>query len=260
MAQSFFSIIIPALNEEKYLPKLLSDLEKQTYEDFEVIVVDGGSTDETVKLAKGFNDRMKLQIVVSDKQSAAYQRNLGARYAKGEWILFLDADDRLPEFFLDGVKYRIHHKKPDIFTTYCDVDSKIATDKLIAQYMNTSVEISVALEKPMAWGSMIGVTKKGFKKIGGFDENTRIFEDKEFVGEAYEKGLRFEVFKDPKYIFSIRRFKSKGRIKTFQKYMELSLKAFTNTKIDQEKEYPMGGQAFANKKKKSVKHYLEKLL
>lgn len=249
----FFSIIIPALNEEKYLPKLLGDLERQTYQDFEVIVVDGGSEDGTIKRCEEFKKRLpKLVILNSDKQSATYQRNFGAGKAKGEWFIFMDADDRLPEFFLDGIKYRVHHKKADIFTTYCDVESDNAGDKLIAQYMNMSVEMSLALEQPMAWGSMIGVTKKGFNKIGGFDENIRVFEDKKFIGEAYEKGLNFEIFKDPKYLFSVRRFKSRGRLKTIQKYLELTMKSFTNTPIDQVKEYPMGGQAFEKDKKKGL--------
>jgi glycosyltransferase involved in cell wall biosynthesis len=253
----FFSVIIPALNEEKYLPKLLGDLEKQTLKDLEVIVVDGNSEDATVERVKEFKTRLpKLTILSTDQRNVSMSRNLGAKKAKGEWFLFLDADDRLPEFFLDGVKYRIHHKKADLFTTYCDVDSDNAADKLIAQYINTSIEISIALEKPMAWGSMIGISKKGFKKVGGFDEHTKMFEDKKFVGEAYEKGLVFDIFKDPKYIFSIRRFRKQGRIKAIQKYIELTMKSFTNGKIDQEKEYPMGGEAFGRERKKG---WMEKL-
>lgn len=248
----FFSIIIPALNEEKYLPKLLADLEKQTYQDFEVIVVDGNSEDETVKESQKFKSKFKgLTILNTDQRNVSLSRNMGANKAKGEWFLFFDADDRLPDFFLDGLRYRVHRKKKvDLFTTYCDVDSDVAADKLIAQYINTSIEVSIFMERPMAWGSMIGISRKGFKKVGGFDEKTKMFEDKKFVGEAYEKGLVFDIFKDPKYIFSIRRFKSQGRVKAIQKYMELTMKSLTNMPIDQEKEYKMGGDAFKGKGKK----------
>jgi len=250
----FFSIIIPALNEEKYLPKLLADLEKQTYQDFEVIVVDGNSEDGTVERVKEFKSRLpKLTILSTDQRNVSLSRNMGAAKAKGEWFIFFDADDRLPDFYLDGLRYRVHHKKKvDLFTTYCDVDSENAADKFIAQYMNTSIEMSIALERPMAWGSMIGISQKGFKKVGGFDEHTKMFEDKKFVGEAYEKGLVFDIFKDPKYFFSIRRFKSRGRMQTIQKYMELTMKSFTNTPIDQEKEYPMGGHVFEKKGKQNI--------
>ena len=249
----FFSIIIPALNEEKHLPKLLGDLEKQTYKDFEVILVDGNSEDETVKRSEEFKKRLpKFTILSTDQRNVSFSRNLGAKKSKGEWFLFFDADDRLPEFFLEGLKYRIHHTKVDLFTTYCTVDSKVAADNLIAQYINTSIEVSIFMDRPMAWGAMIGISKKGFKKVGGFDEHTRIFEDKKFVGEAFEKGLIFDIFKDPKYIFSIRRYKSQGRLKAIQKYMELTVKSLTNTPIDQEKEYKMGGDAFEKKGKMSI--------
>jgi glycosyltransferase involved in cell wall biosynthesis len=253
MNQPFFSIIIPALNEEKYLPKLLADLEKQTYKDFEVIIVDGNSEDETVAESQKFKSKFKkLTILSTDQRNVSFSRNLGAKNAKGEWFLFFDADDRLPDFYLDGLRYRIHHKKVDLFTTYCEVTSKVAADNLIAQYINTSIEVSIFMERPMAWGSMIGISQKGFKKVGGFDEKTKMFEDKKFVGEAYEKGLVFDIFKDPKYIFSIRRFKSQGRVKAIQKYMELTMKSLTNTPIDQEKEYKMGGDAFEKKGKKNI--------
>lgn len=245
----FFSIIIPALNEEKYLPKLLSDLKKQTYDDFEVIVIDANSKDKTKEKAEEFNGSFKKHtVLVSKEKNVSKQRNMGTKKAKGKWLIFMDADNRLPKYFLDGIRYQVHKTECDIFTTYCNVESDNPADKLIAQYINSSIEVSIFIEKPMAWGAMIGITKKGFEKVGGFDEHTRVFEDKKFVSEAYDEGLDFEIFKEPEYFFSYRRFKSEGRMSAIQRYLKLTIKNFTNTPIDQQKEYPMGGHAFKKKK------------
>ena len=76
----FFSIVIPSLNEEKYLPKLLEDLAAQTYSDFEVIVVDGNSKDETVKRSLEFKKSLlSLEVISSKERNVSHQRNLGAK-------------------------------------------------------------------------------------------------------------------------------------------------------------------------------------
>jgi glycosyltransferase involved in cell wall biosynthesis len=113
----FFSVIIPALNEEKYLPLLLADLTKQTISDFEVIVIDGVSKDKTVEKAKLFKNKLpSLTILTSSVRNVSVQRNMGAQKALGKYLLFNDADNRLPEYFLEGIKYQLHVKPLDLFT------------------------------------------------------------------------------------------------------------------------------------------------
>ena len=79
------SVIIPTLNEEKYLGKLLDSIKKQTYKDYEVIIVDAGSTDKTKEVAAGFN-------LIQSEANISKQRNLGAYNANGGLLMFLDAD------------------------------------------------------------------------------------------------------------------------------------------------------------------------
>jgi len=86
------SVVIPALNEERALPETLARLFSQAG-DYEVIVVDGGSTDGTRGIAEGYDD---LQILQAPKGRAS-QMNAGAARARGEWLLFLHADTLLPE-------------------------------------------------------------------------------------------------------------------------------------------------------------------
>jgi len=73
----FFSIIIPCLNEEKYLPKLLEDLSNQTLQDFEVIVIDGNSEDKTIQLIEKYKDIFStFKIIISKIRNVSVQRKL----------------------------------------------------------------------------------------------------------------------------------------------------------------------------------------
>ena len=153
----------------------------------------------------------------------------------------MDADNRLPEYFIEGVKYRISVEKPDIFTTWMDVENENAIEEVVSNTINVGMELIRIAKYPGAMGSMIGINKKGFKKIGGFDVNTEFSEDWQFVKEAFSKGLIFKIFKDPKYFFSMRRFRRMGNINALKKYAEVNLKTILNIKVTQDKDYPMGG-------------------
>ena len=85
------SIVIPAKNEEKYLPKLLASVKKQSFKDYEIIVADNNSKDKTKEIAKSYG----CKIVKGGLPGKG--RNAGAKIAKGEIILFLDADVILPD-------------------------------------------------------------------------------------------------------------------------------------------------------------------
>lgn len=238
----FFSIVIPALNEEKYLPLLLSDLSKQTTKDFEVIIVDGESSDKTVDKAKQFIDKLpSLTILTSKVKNVSVQRNLGAKKAKGTYLLFNDADNSLPKYFLEGVRYQLHVKPFNLFTCWFDPDSRIGSDKAVATYMNIVIETASLLNQPAAYGALIGCQRNIYRNIGGFDPQVGFSEDAEFVNRGFKKGYTFGVLHEPRFVYSFRRFRKIGKIKLIQKYASLSLKYLTNQKVDQPKEYPMGG-------------------
>ncbi len=94
------SVIIPALNEQKYIGNPLSGLKSQTFRDFETIVVDGGSRDRTASIA-----RKSAKVIVCREKGVSVARNRGAAAAKGSILLFLDADTRPSRDLL-----RIYHE------------------------------------------------------------------------------------------------------------------------------------------------------
>lgn len=239
----YFSIVIPTLNEEKYLPKLLSDLSKQTFKDFEVVVVDGRSDDKTLNEVLKFKKKITLKILTSEKRNVSYQRNLGAKKGKGDWIIFMDADCSLPRHFLEGVKYHILLEKPDVFTCWMEIDDhEIKIGKLIEQSVNITTELVNFAKFPSSMATMIGITKKGFLKMKGFDEDVTFAEGWKFIQTAFSEKLKFTIFRDPRYVYSLRRFKKIGNTKVIKKYIKLFLKTILKIKIDLDKEYPMGGK------------------
>lgn len=241
--EPFFSIIIPCLNEEKALPLLLKDLSLQTLKDFEVIIVDGKSKDKTVKKAEEFKSKLpSLTILTSKIKNVSVQRNMGGEAGKGTYLLFNDADNRLPKHFLEGVKYHQSVKPTDIFTAWCLPDSKKNSDKVISTYMNLLTETGLLLGTPGAFGAMIGCRRNIFGKIGGFNPEVGFAEDTEFIRQGYKKGYSFSIIHEPRYVYSLRRFRKVGTLKLIQKYAVLNLKYITNQKVDQKKEYPMGGE------------------
>ena len=94
-----FSIIIPAYNVDKYIKRCLDSVFNQDYKDFEVILVDDGSDDDTIKIAKEYD----LKIIKTKHNGVSESRNVGIKQAKGEYLLFLDSDDYYEEHLLKKI-------------------------------------------------------------------------------------------------------------------------------------------------------------
>jgi len=99
------SVVIPVRNGADLLPRQLACLEAQDYEnDWELIVVDNGSTDSTAQVAAMWSDRLTLSVISAfDKPGVSYARNVGVRSARGDLIVFCDADDEVSEGWLRAI-------------------------------------------------------------------------------------------------------------------------------------------------------------
>lgn len=95
------SIIIPFFNAKVYLMQMLQCVKWQTFENYEVIMVDDGSCDGSAIIAKQYTVQdSRFHYIYQKKQGVSAARNNGLRHARGEWITFLDADDRIPPDYL----------------------------------------------------------------------------------------------------------------------------------------------------------------
>lgn len=97
-----YSVIIPLYNKEKYIERTLKSVLKQTFEDYEVIVVDDGSTDNSLECARKIQSN-KVKIVCQKNAGVAIARNTGIENSSGEYIAFLDADDEWYPNYLETI-------------------------------------------------------------------------------------------------------------------------------------------------------------
>lgn len=266
--KTFFSIIIPTLNEEKYLPKLLKDLSVQTFSNFEVIVVDGNSIDNTVKIAKSFSQKLNISIITSPKRHVCTQRNLGAKHAKSKLLVFSDADNRLPKYFLQGLKYRWEASKADIITPYIEPDIKNAQNNAIAKAFNLFLEAQKSIKTKALLEALVLFNSKSFHKIGGFNDKIDYAEGIDIMRKAEKLNLTRQVIKDPSYSFSFRRFRKYGILNAIGRIANVSLSTLIEGHSNEKAKrlYPMlGGTLFdesetnKNKVKDKIMQLLKKI-
>jgi rSAM/selenodomain-associated transferase 2 len=154
------SIVIPTRNESTAIENCLQQFVDLRKEDIEIIVVDGGSTDNTVALSKPFADRV---LVSGDCRSA--QMNAGADKARGEWLVFLHADTQIfPRFdsFLDHLLVAKNH------WGFCRV--KLSGRVKIFRMIETAINWRSQLTSVATGDQMIFVRKAIFEQLHGFPE------------------------------------------------------------------------------------------
>lgn len=103
-----FSVVIPLYNKEKYILSSLHSVLNQTFKDFEVIIVNDGSTDNSVQVVEEIDDD-RIKIIHQENQGVSAARNQGIEEAKYEWIAFLDADDTWEVSFLEEIAKTIEN-------------------------------------------------------------------------------------------------------------------------------------------------------
>lgn len=256
-----FSIIIPALNEEKYLPRLLGDLSRQTFSAFEVIVVDGHSDDQTTAKTKSFQKKLPLlKIIACPKRHVCAQRNLGTKHAQANTFIFMDADVRLNPSFLLGVKYRLETNSVDLLSPYFEPDVKSRQNETITTTLNIFNDLQMSIKPKFLFESMIIISKKAFLAVKGFDENLDYAEGKSFIQNLLRLGFSAKVIKDPSYTFSFRRLRKFGIIHLASRLAKLELAELLGPEFKSlhvKNLYPMLGGTIFNQNKK-IKNKFQK--
>lgn len=194
-----YSIIIPTLNEERYLPSVLDHLINLDG-DLEIIIADGGSKDNTVKVAESFN----VKVCKSDK-GKGIQLNNGAGCATGEILIFLHADTFLPQNAFSLINEYLLVRNVTIATFKMKFDEKSFLMDLYSWFTRFDTIFTT-------FGDQVIVVRRSlFEELNGFPD-IPLFEDVELFRKARRKT---KVYKLPSYVTtSARRFKRKGILKT----------------------------------------------
>ena len=252
------SIIIPTLNEENHVGGLLECLAGQSYRNWEAVIVDGDSRDKTANIVRQFAKSHKnVKLVVEKKHSVGRARNVGAKHASGEYLLFLDADTLFKKNFLSRCMSEFDERFLDIATVCFEPLSKRVLHKLYIDGENTLVKIGQYIA-PAAQGVCIFVTKRLFSRVGGFDRTIWLGEDVNFVERASKLG-KFRVMKSAKIKVSMRRLDKEGIRKLLAKYLLCNIyRAFIGEVRTDIFNYQFGDYNH-KKKEKELQRILQKL-
>jgi len=183
------SVVIPVLNAGRWLAQQLEALRLESAQPFETVVADNGSTDDSVAVARSFEREMTVVIAdASERRSHGFARNVGARTATGDYLLFLDADDVIAPGYisamaaaLDGAEF---------------IAARMDSDKLNEGWRRFARALPQADglpggAVPWAYGGTLGMRRSAFERLGGFAEDFA-GEDVDFGIKAHGRGVMLE--------------------------------------------------------------------
>ncbi|MGQ9641993.1 MAG: glycosyltransferase family 2 protein [Candidatus Bathycorpusculaceae bacterium] len=171
------SVIIPTLNSEKFLKKCLTSLMMQNYKKIEVIVVDDGSTDFTVKIAESFN----CKVIRNPRRGRAEAKNEGIKFSSGEYLFFVDSDMEIT---------------PNVISECVNIaenNDKIGGIVIPERSVGNSFWVKVRdFERDFYAGTVVESARffraKPVKEVGGFEEGLVFFEESTLQYKIQKKG------------------------------------------------------------------------
>ncbi|MGB6296808.1 MAG: glycosyltransferase [Rivularia sp. (in: cyanobacteria)] len=209
------SVIIPAYNAMNYLPQTVESVLKQTFTDFELIIVNDGSSDGIEQWVDTITDN-RIRLISQKNQGTATARNTGIAHAKGAYIAFLDSDDLWEVSNLEKQVYCLDNN-PDVGLVYVWVKSIDAEGNDLGQIYGNDAEGYVwekmLQENIIRSGSASMVRRDCFEKSGVFDQKIKFVEDWE-MWIRISRNYSFAVIKEPLVYYRFHpNNKSKNNIK-----------------------------------------------
>jgi glycosyltransferase involved in cell wall biosynthesis len=214
----FFSVIIPVYNRPSEVFELLTSLSNQSFKDFEVILVEDGSTDKSDQIAYLFQSKIPIRYFYQENQGQGFARNSGMNHAKGKFFVIFDSDVILPEDYLFVLKSAIHKRNLDAFGGPDAAASDFSNLQKAMDYAMTSFWTTGGIRgklkdpsKYQARGFNMGVSRKVFESIGGFVDPNR-GEDIEWSIRIKKAGFKLELVEEA-FVYH----KRKNTLKSFAK-------------------------------------------
>jgi glycosyltransferase involved in cell wall biosynthesis len=192
----FFSIIIPLYNRPQEIDELLNTLTKQTYTQFEVLVIEDGSVNDAKEIVASYANKLDVSYFFKPNSGQGFSRNFGFEQAKGDYFVIFDSDCLIPTDYLEIVKdYLFEHQ----------LDAYGGPDAAHESFSPVQKAISYAMTSPFTTGGIrgnkkhigqfhprsfnMGVSREVWEKVGGFIL-TRLGEDIEYSIRIHENGFK----------------------------------------------------------------------
>jgi glycosyltransferase involved in cell wall biosynthesis len=178
----YFSVIIPSFNRAPIINRAVQGVLDQTFQDFEILIVDDGSSDNTKEILQAFTSDNRIKYIFQNNAGVCSARNTGAKQATAEFLVFLDSDDTVEKSWLEDFYHLAIQNKHWLFCSMKIVkpDSREYLVSALDPYKNGKIKGNSI---PGSWA----IRKDIFFKVGMFDENVKF-------GENVE--LRFRLDKE----------------------------------------------------------------
>lgn len=195
-----YSIIVPVFNRPDEIDELLESLIHQTFNDFEVIIVEDGSQKPCKEVCEKYTDKLNLKYFMKENSGPGQSRNYGAERSEGEYLLILDSDVVLPENYLYAIEEELHRDKADAFG---------GPDRAHNSFTDTQKAISYSMTSFFTTGGIrggkkkmdkfyprsfnMGIRREVYNKLGGFSK-MRFGEDIDFSIRIFKAGCKCRLF------------------------------------------------------------------
>jgi glycosyltransferase involved in cell wall biosynthesis len=195
----FFSVVIPVYNRPDEIDELLESLTKQTYSAFEIIVVEDGSQRTCRNEVNKYIENLNIQYLVKDNSGPGLSRNYGAKYAKGDYIVFFDSDCIIPEKYFEIVLNELNSEKIDAYGGPDMAHENFTPIQKAISYSMTSILTTGGIrggkervDKFHPRSFNMGFSKEVFRQTGGFSE-MRFGEDVDMSLRIIKAGFKTKL-------------------------------------------------------------------
>ncbi len=174
-----FSVVIPLYNKELSITNTVQSVLDQTCQNFEIVIINDGSTDSSVKAVEAINDN-RIRLIHQENQGVSAARNRGIKEAKFEWIAFLDGDDLWEPNHLEEITKMMNlYPEEKVFVTsfvYSD-NRQMFKHPRATPIFKIENYFKEALKESLMWTSIVVAYKNCFDDAGGFNEALKYGED-----------------------------------------------------------------------------------
>ncbi len=206
----FFSIIIPVYNRPDEVDELLESLSKQTFHDFEVLLIEDGSSLKCDVVAQKYSSVLTIRYYYKDNSGRSETRNYGMKKAKGEYFVFFDSDCVIPPFYFEKIKKTLSDNYTDSYGGPDKADKSFSNLQKAISFSMTSFFTTggirgskgAKMEKFVPRTFNMGFSKEVYKNVGGFKD--MFGEDIDLSLRIRDKGYSCQLISDA-YVYHKRR-------------------------------------------------------
>ena len=215
------SIIVPVYNVELYIESCLDSLLNQTYSDYEIILINDGSTDGSIEICNKYNDK-KIKKINQTNKGVSIARNVGISYATGQYIMFVDADDMVSKNYIENLVASMEKYNTDmVICKYTKEEDKLVNNESSQNVEGKIINANIVLESMIENNLKEGyLWNKIFKKSIinendlKFKDGVTVWEDLYFVMEYLSKADKICTINETLYYYRTREGSAVNRKET----------------------------------------------